>query len=206
MFGKRCPSCNERVKKKFNYCPHCSYGLKQRKPTGDFGLLGLGDDIKLPFGFNAIMKPLVKQLEKELASLDMNELNSNMGQPPKGFKIQISTGKPQNHQNVGKIDMMPSLEDADVAEEISHREAERRQKLPRVDAKSTIRRLPEGIVYEISTPGVKNKKEVVVSALEDGIEVRAYSKAKCYTKVIPMKAEILGYKVSDEKVLVKLKA
>ncbi len=201
MFGKRCPSCNERVKKKFNYCPHCSYGLKQRKPTGDFGLLGLGDDIKLPFGFNAIMKPLMKQLEKELGSLDMSELNQNMGQQPKGFKIQISTGKPQNHQNVGKVEM-PVIEN----DEVSHRESERRQKLPRVDAKSTIRRLPEGIVYEISTPGVKNQKEVVVSQLEDGIEVRAYSKAKCYTKIIPMKAEILGYKVSDEKVLVKLKA
>ena len=201
MFGKRCPSCNERVKKKFNYCPHCSYGLKQRKPTGDFGLLGLGEDIKLPFGFNAIMKPLVKQLEKELASLDLSELNQDMGQQPKGFKIQISTGKPSVHQNVEKAEM-PTLEE----DEVSHRESERRQKLPRVEAKSSIRRLPEGIVYEISTPGVKNKKEVVVSALEDGIEVRAYSKAKCYTKVIPMKAEILGYKVSDEKVLVKLKA
>lgn len=201
MFGKRCPSCNERVKKKFNYCPHCSYGLKKRKPMGDFGLLGLGDDVKLPFGFNMIMKPLVKQLEKELASLDLSELNQDMNQPPKGFKIQISTGKPQAQQRMEKVEE-PVIEE----DEVSHKEAERRQKLKKVEAKSMIRRLPEGIVYEISTPGVKNKKEVVVAQLEDNIEVRAYAKDVCHVKTIPLKAEILGYKVSDEKVLLKLKA
>jgi hypothetical protein len=105
-------------------------------------------------------------------------------------------------QRVEKV-KAPSLEED--FESVSDREAERRQKLKKVDAVSTIRRLPEGIVYEISTPGVKHKKEVVVSQLEEGIEIKAYSKDKCYIKTIPIKSEILSYKVGDEKVLLKLK-
>jgi hypothetical protein len=199
MFGKKCPSCNIRIKKKFNFCPSCGYSLKNKRRNEDMGLLGLTDEMKLPFPFNAMMKPLVKQLEKELASLDMSEMN----QPPKGFKIQISTGKPTIHNMQTARVEEPTLEDE--IPEVSEKEATRRQKLKKVEAKSIIRRLPEGIVYEISTPGVKSKKEVVVAQLEDNIEVRAYAKDVCHVKTIPIKAEILGYKVSDEKVLLKLK-
>ncbi len=201
MLAKKCPSCNSRIKKKFNFCPSCGYGLKKKKQTNDFGMLGMNDlmgDVKMPFGLNGIMKTLVKQLDKELGSLDLRDIE---GAQQRNFKIQISNRPPQM-QPVEKVEQ-PILEEI---EEVSSKEAARRQKLPRVDAVSSIRRLPEGIVYEISTPGIKHKKEVVVSQLEEGIEVRAYSKAKCYTKVIPVKAEILGYKVNDEKVLLKLKA
>ena len=199
MFGKKCPSCDKRTSKKSNFCPSC--GNSYRKNQMNSGMLGMNDlmgDMKMPFGLNGIMKTLVKQLDKELGSLDIGE---SEGVQPRNFKIQISNRPPQM-QPIEKIEQ-PTLEDV---EEISPRESARRQKLPKVDAKSNIRRLPEGIVYEISAPGIKHKKEVVISQLEDGIEVRAYSKAKCYTKMIPMKAEVLGFRVSDEKVLVKLKA
>lgn len=198
MFGKKCQSCNTRIKKKFNFCPNCGYALKAKRRNNEMGLLGMTDDMKLPFPFNGLVKTLVKQLDKELASLDMSEIE----QQPKGFKIQISTGQP-TMQKVERNEE-PTLEDE--VPEVSHKEAERRQKLKKVEAKSMIRRLPEGIVYEVSTPGVKSKKEVVVAQLEDNIEIRAYAKDVCYVKTIPIKAEILGYKVSDEKVLLKLKA
>jgi hypothetical protein len=155
-------------------------------------------DIKMPFGLNGLMKTLVKQLDKELGNLDLDALEETQ---PRRFKIQISNGPPQM-QKVHKVEV-PSLEEE--FEKVSDREAERRQNLKKVAAVSTIRRLPEGLVYEISAPGVKYKKEVVISQLEDGIEVRAYSKDKCYVKMIPVKSEIIGYQVGDEKVLLKLK-
>lgn len=199
MIGKKCPACEKRTRKKANFCSNCGYNYRKKQENS--GMIGMNDllgDIKMPFGLNGIMKSLVKQLDKELGSLDINEINNVQ---PKSFKIQISNRPPQI-KPIEKIEQ-PTLEDVD---EISPRESARRQSLPKVDAISTIRRLPEGIVYEISVPGVKHKKDVVVSQLEDGIEVRVYSKTKCYLKTIPVKAEILGYKVDSEKVLLKLKA
>lgn len=207
--GLRCKACDRKIKKKFDFCPTCGFSLRGRKrKEQDNGMLGIDDmigDMKLPFGMKGIMNGLVKQLNKELNSVDLNDLPE--GQRPKGFKIQISTGKPQMKNSVPVNSPAaveePTLENA--APEISSKEASRRQKLKRVDAVSSIRRLPEAIVYEISTPGVKHKKEVVVAKLEDAIEVRAYSKDKCYEKIIPIKAELISYMVKDEKILLKLK-
>jgi len=203
MFKRlKCRACERTIRKKFNVCPYCGNSL--RRTNQDAGMLGINDlvgDIKMPFGLNGIMKSLAKQLDKELGGMNGGSLGSN-GQP-KGFKIQISTGKPQVRSINQTPKEMPILNDD--LEKISTRESSRRQKLKRVDAVSTIRRLPEGIVYEISTPGVKHRNEVVIAKLEDAIEVRAYSKDKCYEKIIPIKAELIGYDVKDEKVLVKLK-
>jgi hypothetical protein len=197
MFGKKCPSCDKRTRKKSNFCSSCGYSYRQ-KNSGNLTMGDLMGDIKMPFGLNGLMKTLVKQLDKELGNLDLDALEETQ---PRRFKIQISNGPPQM-QKVHKVEV-PSLEEE--FEKVSDREAERRQNLKKVAAVSTIRRLPEGLVYEISAPGVKYKKEVVISQLEDGIEVRAYSKDKCYVKMIPVKSEIIGYQVGDEKVLLKLK-
>lgn len=208
MFKRlKCRACDRKIKKNFQFCPNCGVSLKGKvRRQEDNGLLGINDlvgDIKMPFGLNGIMKNLVKQLDKELGGMDLSNLQGNNGQPNKGFKIQISTGKPQSNNVMPKSSEVPSFEEE--FEKISEKEITRRQKLKKVEAVSTIRRLPEGIVYEISTPGVKNRKEVVIAKLEDALEVRAYSKDKCYEKIIPIKAELIGYVVKDEKVLLKLK-
>jgi hypothetical protein len=183
--------------------------MKNQKKS-DYGMLGVNDsvqqDLKLPWGLNGVFNQLMKQVEKELSQIDPSVQKGGM---PKGFKIQISSGKPVVKQigmpvrNPEKKEEPKLFPEEDV--KISRKESARRSKLPKVSAESNVRRLPEAIVYEISAPGVSSKKEVVLSKLEEGFEVRAYSKDKCYVKTIPLKVEILHWEVEKGKVFVELK-
>jgi hypothetical protein len=165
----------------------------------DFGMLGQDDaekvqeEVKLPFGMEKIMGSLVKQLEKQMGGMDFNEKTGF----PKGIKIQIARG-PMG-QAVQK--KMPKREIV----RISEKENERRVRLKKTEAKSKVKRLGDVIIYEIEAPGLEKKEDVMMTELETGIEVRAFAKDKCYVKVIPLKVEILGYRVGNEKVFVELK-
>lgn len=209
MFKKKCPNCKEKVERKFLFCPYCGISLKKKESAEDFGMLGKDDEIQqavnqmnLPFGLNGIMNNLIKQLESEMGSMNTNNVGPGM---PKGFKIQISTGKPG--MNMMPINQQPVAQQPidTQKEDISDKEKLRRASLKKVDAKSSMRRLPEGIVYEIDAPGVKAKKDISITKLAQGIEVKAYSKEKCYVKTIPLKVDILNYVVRENKVFLVLK-
>lgn len=202
MLKKKCPSCAEKIERKFSYCPWCGHSFKKQVAEEDFGMLGKDDEIeqkianqiKLPFGMNGIFNGLIKQLEKELSNME------NPSGMPKGFKIQISTGKPQMQM------VNPSQNNSgEKIPEISEEENFRRSSLDKVEAKSVVRRLPEGIFYEIDAPGIKSKKDVAITKLEQSTEIKAYSKDKCYVKSIPLKVEILGINVKDDKIFLRLK-
>lgn len=202
---KKCTDCRKKVEKKFNYCPYCGVSFKKKKDDSDFGILGkddnlsLNNEMKLPFGLNKIMGSLVKQLEKQLGELDEN----GGEKMPKGFRIQISRGSPQVQRVMPTKDVNEKSEEPKA--EVGERELNRRKGLPRVEAPSVVRRIDDKIVYELSVPDVKKKEDVVLSRLEQGIEIKAYSKDKCYVKTIPLKVEVLGYSVRKEKLFVELK-
>jgi len=211
MFKKKCHSCKEKVDRKFRYCPWCGVPLKAKTPQEDYGMLGNNDemqmqqavnDIKLPFGFNGIVNSLMKQIEKEMTNMD----NMN-GPKPKGFKIQFSTGMPNrqamNPQPAEQTKKVSSIETFN--EKVSEDEQERRAKLKQVPAKSTIRRLPEGLIYEIETPGVTVKRDISLTKLEQSLELKAYTKDKCYVKKLPSKVEILGMAIKSGKIFLRLK-
>ncbi len=199
MFKKKCRGCAEKVDKKFSYCPHCGASLKAGDE--DMGMLGDNDssqvveDLKLPFGVEKIMGGLVKQLEKQLGNMEVDERTGM----PKGFKIQI--GKmPMNGQ---VMQNRPAAKKKVIV--VSKEEAERRAGLDKVDAASRVKRLGDVIIYEIEAPGVGKAEDVIVTELETGIEIRAFAKDKCYVKVIPLKVEILGMRIDREKVSVELR-
>ncbi|MBT3397691.1 hypothetical protein HOA55_03110 [archaeon] len=206
MLKKKCPSCAKKIDRKFGYCPWCGESIKAKKEQENFGMLGRDDNVVgkqlsnvgagLPLGMGRIVETLVNQLEKQLGNV-----GESPNGIPKGFKIHVSTGKPQVKQMVQK----PVEKEPVLVEDISEEEAERRAGLPRKDAESRVRRLADSIIYEISTPGVHSKKDVVVTKLEQGLEIRAYSSDKCYVKIIPMTIEVIGYEVRDEKVFLELK-
>jgi hypothetical protein len=204
MLKKKCPSCGRKIERKFNYCPYCGLGFKQKKQEEDFGMLGRDDFIDeksfegnfLSGGVNKMMDSLIKQIEKQVG--DLNEKNSNM---PRGFKIKISTARPQ--LNKIQRNNFKTIEKSPV---VSKEELERRKKLPKVKAESTLRRLGDKIIYEISIPGVKTKKDVVITKLENSIEIKAYSKDKCYYKTIALKVEIIGYYLKDDKLFLELRS
>lgn len=202
---KKCSFCGEKIERKFSFCPYCGGSFKKKSEKENFGMLGRDDfvdereianEIKLPFGLNKIMNGLMKQMDKQLEEM----MRNSNGKAPKGFKIQISRGNPQ----IKRVQQPQKKETPQTI--ISPEEANRRAKLPRVDADSKVKRLSDRIVYEIPAPGVKSKKDIVVTKLEDGVEIKAYSKDKCFVKVIPLKIEIYGCYVEDGKVFVEMKS
>lgn len=219
---KKCPSCANKINKKYSFCPNCGHSFKQQKEQDDFGLLGRGRDdffnttqgfenpqenIKLPMGLNKIMNSLMKQLEKQMKELDKDSPNIPGAQFPRGFKIQISTGRPKI-QKIQPTEQMPQPQILETKQKIiiPQKELERRKKLPIKEAESKVRRLADKIIYEISTPGVKNKTDIVITKLENSIEIKAYSKNSCYIKTIPLKVEIVTYYIKDEKLVLELKS
>lgn len=201
MTKTNCPNCNKKIESEFHFCPWCAFAIKKARDAENYGMLGLNDEVEkamtpaLPFGLQGMIGGLMKQLEKELSGMD-----SGKPQMPKGFKIQISRGIPQNIQMVNQ-----APQEKEIVPRISADENARRSKLPKIEAKSVVRRLPEGIIYEIDAPGVISRTDVAITKLEKSIEVRAYSKTKCFVKSIPLKADLLGFEVMDEKVLVRFK-
>ncbi len=199
MFRRKCPSCAKKIDKSFNYCPFCGESFKKVQEEKDYGLLGKEDsdvfrnEIKLPLGMNKLLDSLMKQLEKQLTDINQNPNNGL----PKGFKIKISTANPGFKQVVEeKKPKNNNLIDESIKERLN---------LPKVEASSKVKRLGDKLIYEIETPGVKSPKEVIVSQLESGIEVKAYSKDKCFTKIIPLNVELLQYFVKDNKLILELK-
>jgi len=206
MLGRKCPGCDKKVERKFNYCPYCGMSFKAKKEKDNFGMLGRDDFIpeaendmnqgfKLPFGLNGIMNGLMKQLEKEMAK----GMENSEGMP-RGFKIHVSTGKPEMRR------VQPQVRRVTNQVVVSEKEFERRKGLPREEAESNIRRLADRIIYEISVPGVKSGKDVMVTKLEDSVEVKAYSRDKCFYKTIPLKVEIIGYYIKGDRLFVELKS
>jgi len=211
MFGsKKCSACGNKIEKKWSYCPYCSFSLKKKRYEEDFGLLGSEDDF-IPAelqgvnlkGMDKLMNSLMKQLDKELSD------GRGFSQPgvPMGFKIQISTGNPQI-KRIGQAQEEKKIkkEKQYIPENISEEEMERRMNLPRENAVSSVKRLSDKIIYEIDVPGIKSKKDIVVTKMENSIEIKAFSKDKCYIKTIPMIVEILAISLKDEKLFLELKS
>ena len=199
MLRRKCPSCAKKIENKFNFCPYCGESFKKLQEDEKYGMLGRDDsldlavpDMKLPFGMGKIVDSLMKQLEKQ-----MNEVAAADGKVPRGFKIKISSGNPNAKQvTQSKHKMINYFSEEQMKELMS---------LPKQEAESKVRRLSDRIIYELSTPGVKSPKEVVVAPLASGFEVKAYSKDKCYTKFIPFAFELIQYYIKDDKLVIELK-
>lgn len=205
MLKKKCAACAKKIKKDFSFCPYCGASFKARDEQVNFGMLGRNDsgekvqeELKLPFGMNKIMNSLVKQLESQLGNMDMGN-----GQGlPRGVKIRVARGPmPGMNQVVRK---MPEKKVVDILK-VSDAENERRAGLPKIEVESRIKRLGDTIIYEIEAPGVKKKDDVVLTELATGLEIKAYSKDKCYVKFIPLKVEVVEYYVEKERVVVEIR-
>lgn len=206
MFDKKCPACAKKIERNFNFCPHCGKSFKVLKEKKDYGVIGKDDfgslnsfneEIKLPFGLDKVVNSLMKQLESQ-----MNNQENVGRRVPSGIKIKISTGIPsKNSEPI--VSEEPKRE---INEKVSNEEIGRRNKLPKISAESTIKRLGDKILYEIKVPGVKNKRDIVITTLESGVEIRAYSPKYCYIKEIPMTIEITKSYLKDERLFLEIKA
>ncbi|MFH1501402.1 MAG: hypothetical protein ABIE22_05675 [archaeon] len=227
LFKKRCKRCNRELEKKFDFCPSCGNNLRQEQEMRDFGLLGKKDEmfdfnkVNMPFGFNKLFNSLVRELDKQFKELD-REMSKEVERKDQEFKkmpnssgisIKISTasGKqpeirisgfgPEFKKIEGEVKEKPV-----IRAHITDEQAKKLSKLPKKEAETKVRRLSNKVVYEISIPGVKSLKDVIINKLENSIEIKAFSKENSYFKLLPVNLPLMDYKLKDEKLVLELQA
>jgi len=226
MFDKKCKRCSRKVGRDFDFCPYCGFNIKKDSQEKDFGFLGIDDKLNmnnfnlltpnLGGGFGKLFDSLVKQLDNQMRVLD-----KEIGQVPKkipiksnaiSISISAATGKKPEIKIQGFSPRFQSLEPVKQKEikvpesQISEEKARKLAKMPREEAETNVRRLSDKVIYEISMPGVKNAKDLIINKLENSIEIKAFSKDKVYFKLIPVNLPIINYKLKNEKLVLELKA
>jgi len=194
--SKKCKRCEGKVKESYDFCPTC--GLDFRNPERDmedFGMIGKNNHINgypLAGGFggfgisekmiSSIFNSLMKNIEKQTGKTD---LNSNVQTFPNGIKISLGTGIPvqQRKKKVRKV--------------ITKEQIERMSGLPRVEAKTNIRRFSDKVIYELNAPGIESAEDVFVSKLENGYEIKAIGKKKVYVNSLPVNLPLRGYSINE---------
>jgi len=79
-------------------------------------------------------------------------------------------------------------------------------KLPKKDPETHIRRFSDRVIYEIKMPGVKSVDDISITQLENSIEIKATTKTKAYSKIIPINLPIYDYNLSKGLLTLELEA
>jgi len=124
-----------------------------------------------------------------------------------GFSFQVHIGgMPQDLSNENLEDKEQEKKLKLPKSKITEEDVKKYSKLPRHDPATKVRRLTDKIVYEISLPGVKNEKNIILNKLQNSIEIKAFSKDKAYFKLIPLSLAIKSWKLEDQVLILELKA
>jgi hypothetical protein len=221
MGKKKCENCKREIDKKFVYCPYCG---KRQKPAD--GLLDEIEDImqeKTPsFGFSLfgnfhkIVENLAKQIESEFERIDKGYSEKDTV-PKRGISIKIDLSSPQPKITMTDLSSKttreikpeakakPEVKEKKLEKKISKEKLAKLEKLPRTEAKSSVRRLSDRVVYEIDLEGVESMDDIEIRQMENTTEVKAIGKDKIYFKLIPIAFPILGYEFKNQKLYIYFK-
>ena len=220
MFGKKqaCSRCGKKSDKKYDFCPYCGFTLKEKE---DF----FEPSFKMGFPFNTIFKQLEKQIEKQLQEVDselptfmdeekeikknpfMQGISISISSSDKGQPVirvnQMGNGKTENFSHNNANAQKPkSLKRP--KKKITPEQADHYSKLPKEEPLTNVRRLTDKIVYEINLPGVE-EKNMIITRLQNSIEIKAFTKNKAFFKLIPISLPILKSQLKEGKLILELK-
>ena len=217
MFFKKsnkCENCNSKINNKFSFCPYCGSNLtNEEKNIKEYGLLGKDDRINTeviannqPFGFGitekmigSLMNHLLKNLDKQFKNIDEDNFNkTEIKSLPNGIKIRIGPIMPL--QDEGK-----KAKSSIFKRPISNEQLERLSSMPRAKAKARMKRIGDKIIYEIDAIGVLSPKDIFISKLESGYEIKAIGSKKVYANTLPINLPISAISLNDNKLLVEFK-
>ena len=223
MFKKKtCKNCGEKINEKYNFCPYCRVPLNEGE---DWGMLGKNDfvspteEMRLPMGLNTIFNSLMSNLNKQFNELEGDVKGEKKSKTPGkkgGISISISTSG----------NLPPAIKVKSFGDNSEFREKEKKMKkrekglkidnlktkskkfsgLPKEEPTTDIRRFSNKVVYEIEIPGVKSMKDVSIIQLENSIEIKALTKDKVYSKLIPINLPIRDYNLEKGKLVLELEA
>lgn len=214
MFKKKCPRCEKKIGKSYDFCPYCGLNFKSRFDDQDFGMIGKNDVLNepLPMGSSFIDKLFnnaMKMIEKQMKSLP-REFNENPerlpGHLPNNLKVQFFVnGKkviPETHKHIKNNKTRLRKYQPDFSPE----KQKRFINLPKKEPNSKVRRLSGKIVYELEVPGVTNVEDVLINQLESSIEIKALSNDAVYQKTLKINLPILRYQLQKGNLILELKA
>ncbi len=198
MFDKKCSGCGNKVKEDFRFCPFCSRDLRSRYEIDDYGFLGKDDfieDIEVPDAFmekmfNSAMKIFEKQLK------NFHNERDNQKPPFSGLNVKFfingERAFPDNNKQIIKLDS------------ISKEKLKKLMELPKKEPKSKIKRLSGKLIYELYIPGVKSISDVLISRLENSIEIKAIGEDKIYLKNLKINLPILKYQLLNDILIIEM--
>jgi hypothetical protein len=221
MFVKKCPKCDHKVKKGFDFCPFCGNDLRSNYDKEDYGLIGKNDVIDnidpmksfqgsfMEKILNNAMKELpsmIKMIEKQMNEQMNQEQNNNINPPkmPNNLNIQFFVNGKRVLPQAQEIKAVPAQ--LKVNSKFSKEKREKISILPREVPTSKVRRMSGKVIYELAVPGVDNIEDVLVNQLENSIEIKAISDEKVYSKTLNVKLPILGYNLKEGNLVLELQA
>lgn len=233
MFNKiKCDKCNQKVSKKDSFCPNCGNYLspykKPKEKKGDYGMLGNQDEFTNEFNnmtnsmfggfggkiFNKMLNQTMKMLEKEIQKnmQEVSKQNSDESLPQNKTHFELFINGKRINPNQIKVTQKPvqfTEKNLPKKPENSNKffateNIKKFSELPKKEPKTELRRLQDKIIYEISVPGVQSLEDISIVKLENSIEIKAVSKDKAYSKIIPVNLDISGYGLSKGKIILEL--
>ena len=215
MFKKRCPRCEKKINKNYEFCPYCGLNFKSKYDEQDFGMLGKNDVLNepLPVGgsfidklFNNAMKMIEKQMKNMPREFNENP-NRLPGHLPNNLKVQFFVnGKrviPENQNQFEDRKSKPKTKNQPL---LTPEKRKKLSDLPKKEPQSKVRRLSGKIVYELEVPGVKNVEDILINQLESSIEIKALSNDTVYQKTLNINLPILRYQLQKGNLILELKA
>lgn len=214
MFFKRskdnikCEKCKSPITEDFSFCPYCGNPmLDAEKEMKKYGMLGRTDAVEEGFMppkaaasggiadklFESILNSLMKSMEKQLRESSASFSDADIKALPNGVKITLGQQPKRTQRAAPKKTLSPEQMDR-----IAH--------LPRVTAKTSVRRLGDKVVYELSAPGIASPDDIFISKLEQGYEIKAIGKKKVYVNSLPLELPIKNLTLDENKLVVEFKA
>jgi HSP20 family molecular chaperone IbpA len=225
MFKKnKCCKCGSEIEKNFDFCPFCGNSLRENYKE-NWGMLGRNDFLEEPDSFqntffegfcgrtlgkmlNSTFKMLEKEIKKSFEEQPIKNTRTN-------FELFIN-GKRINPKNI-KIGQFPQSAQLDkqtsqkkhplrIQQTFTRGKSKKFSKLAKTEPETNVRRLSDKIIYEINLPGVESFKDISISILEQGIEIKAISKEKAYEKKISINLPLIKKNFEKGKLFLELDA
>lgn len=215
MFSNKCPKCNNKIKKDYEFCPFCGNNLNSQFDKQDYGMIGKNDFIKeteaLPFSgspFESLISRVMKDAMKMIKESNETQNNqNNNSQPifPNNFNVQFFVnGKKMFPSKPGNQPNNQANRPIKIINEITPEKKEKISKLPREEPNSIVRRISGKVIYQFAVPGVENIEDILINQLENSIEVKAISNDKVYLKTLNIKLPIVGYDLKEGNLFLEL--
>ena len=203
----KCSNCRSGIKEDYSFFPYCGNVLfDPEQRAREFGMLGKSDSFDDSMAKQKIAESNLTITDKMISSLvntlmksfengmESGKLGAN--NMPRNIKIKIGMQNPATQQRrAPKHDFSMG--------KISDEQLKKMSGLPKSPAKTKFKRLGGKLVYELDAPGIESIRDIFISKLESGYEVKALAKNKVYVNSLQVNLPITSFSLDKDKLFVE---